>query len=220
MDEFINIDKLISNAKKEGVDFGSGNPYNRLRYYTKIGWLPHMVRISDKKGQIKGHYPVWALDRLVNIETLKSRGNSNEEITNKIKFQNRIQGVRNVFSSSESRKQVAIYATLVAVIVILSSELGIVRLGKQKANLITSPDIETPKQILNNGVAFIPKNQAKVFVKSSVTTKSSKVYVTFIQNYSPATRFWVSEIREGDGFLVELDAPVYENIEFNWWVSQ
>ena len=220
MDEFINIDKLILNAKKKGVDFGSGDPYNRLRYYTKIGWLPHMVRISDKKGQIKGHYPTWALDRLINIETLKSRGGSNDEITKKLKFQNKIQGIKNAFSSPEARKQAAIYATLAAVVIILASELGVIRFGKQKTNLVTSPEAETPKQILSSGVAFIPKGQTKVFVKNTIISKNSKVYVTFIQNYSPATRFWVSEIRDSEGFLVELDAPVYENIEFNWWVSQ
>ncbi|MFC1700496.1 hypothetical protein ACFLZ4_02550 [Patescibacteria group bacterium] len=220
MDEFINIDKLISSAKRKGVNFGSGDPYNRLRYYTKIGWLPHMVRRAGKKGNIIGHYPNWALGRLINIETLKSRGNSNEEITKKLKLQNKIQGIRNAFSSPETRKQTAIYATLVVVALILASELGVIRLGKQKTNLVTSPESEAPKQILNSGVAFIPKNQTKVFVKSSEIKRSFKVYVTFIQNYSPATRFWVSQIRDGEGFLVELDAPVYENIEFNWWTSQ
>ena len=220
MDEFINIDKLISSAKREGVDFGSGDPYNRLRYYTKIGWLPHMVRRADRKGQIKGHYPIWALQRLITIETLKSRGNSNNEITKKLKFQDKLQGIRNAFSSPEARKQAAVYATLAVVVIILGSELGIIRFGKQKTNLVLSPETEAPKQILSSGVAFIPKNQTKIFVKNSVINRGSRVYITFIQNYSPATRFWVSQIRESEGFLVELDAPVYENIEFNWWISQ
>jgi len=48
----------------------------------------------------------------------------------------------------------------------------------------------------------------------------SKVYVTFTQNYSPATRYWVSKIENQSGFQLELDSPVSENVEFNWWVSE
>ena len=44
----VQVIKLIKQAKKEGVQFGRGDPYNRLRYYTKIGWLPHMTRKKTK----------------------------------------------------------------------------------------------------------------------------------------------------------------------------
>lgn len=40
-DNLIPFDEVVSRAKHAGVDFGKGNPFNRLRYYTKIGLLPH-----------------------------------------------------------------------------------------------------------------------------------------------------------------------------------
>lgn len=220
MDEFISTNKLIKKAKKEGVSFGSGNPYNRLRYYTKIGWVPHMIRKAVKGGSIVGHYPSWTLGRLSYIEELKSKGLSNEEVTKKINLKNKVINVKNAITSPEAQKRVTVYITLFVVMFILGTELGIIKLGTPKIQLTKVSNVTNQVQLLNDGVAFIPRNQTKVFVKNSKITKNSKVYVTFIQNYSPASRFWVSQIDEGQGFLVELDAPVYENIEFNWWVSK
>jgi len=40
----ISINEVIERAKKLGVDFGKGDPRNRLRYYVKIGLLPHAQR--------------------------------------------------------------------------------------------------------------------------------------------------------------------------------
>ena len=74
VDNLVSIENLIEAAKRKGLNFGKGDPYNRLRYYTKIGWLPHMVRKSDNEGSIKGHYPEWALNQLIIIEKLKAEG--------------------------------------------------------------------------------------------------------------------------------------------------
>jgi len=43
-EKLISIDEVIERAKKLGVDFGKGDPRNRLRYYVKIGLLPHAKR--------------------------------------------------------------------------------------------------------------------------------------------------------------------------------
>lgn len=48
--DFISVEKLIKILKEKNISFGKGDPYNRLRYYTKIGWLPHMTRKKTKKG--------------------------------------------------------------------------------------------------------------------------------------------------------------------------
>src|SRR3990167_8517451 len=80
IENLISIDDLIKNAKKRGVSFGKSDPYNRLRYYTKISFLPHMERRQTKNGRIKAYYPQNSLERLVKVEALKSRGFSNEEI--------------------------------------------------------------------------------------------------------------------------------------------
>jgi len=220
MDEFISTNKLIKKAKRKSVDFGSGSSYNRLRYYTKIGWIPHMVRRADKKGNIVGHYPNWTLDRLIYIEELKSKGLSNDEITKKINLKNKVISIKNAITSPEAQKRVGVYSILLVILLIIGSELGIIRLGISKNRATQISNVTNQVQLINNGVAFIPRNQTKVFVKNSKITRNSKVHITFIQNYSPASRFWVSQIDGGQGFLVELDAPVYENTEFNWWVSK
>ena len=220
MDEFISTDKLIKKAKKKSVNFGSGSSYNRLRYYTKIGWIPHMIRKAVKNGSIIGHYPNWTLDRLIYIEELKSKGLSNDEITKKINLKNKVVSIKNAITSPVAQKRVTMYVALITVLFILSTELGIIKIGIPKSQLTKVSNVTDQVQLINNGVAFIPRNQTKVFVKNSKITKNSKVHVTFIQNYSPASRFWVSQINEGQGFLVELDSPVYVNTEFNWWVSR
>ena len=99
MSSLIEVEKLIRMAKKEGVSFGKGDPYNRLRYYTKIGWLPHMERKRVKSGDVVGHYPKWVLSRLVMIDKLKKQGSHG--------LQDRSTGPKtNYKRTSEATKQV------------------------------------------------------------------------------------------------------------------
>mgnify|MGYP001354191365 CR=1 FL=1 len=224
VENLISIDNIIAGAKKQGINFGKGDPYNRLRYYTKIGWLPHMVRKADKKNTITGHYPDWALRHLILIEQLKSRRAGNDEISRRLFLRNRIQNISNVFSSKEFKTQAIVYLTLATVLIILANELGVIQLGKAKNQLYVNniPAISAstiPAQIIDSGTAFVPKNQNTVFVKSTEIRNNYKVEVTFNQNYSPATRYFVSEIIDYSGFVVELDSPVSTNVEFNWWVT-
>jgi len=218
MDELISIDKLIKQAKSKGVDFGSGDPYNRLRYYTKIGWLPHMIRKTDKKGNIKGHYPSSAIDKLLLIEDLKSQGFSNDEISKKLTNKGKIDDVISSLKSPVIKKHALSYLILAILLLIFANELGILNLGKSKT--FVTPGINQYEQIYGNGTAFVPKNQNKIFVSFKGMRPNSKVYVTFTQNYSPASRYWVSKIEDQGGFLLELDAPVSNNSEFYWWASQ
>ncbi len=218
MDEYISIDKLIKQAKSKGVNFGSGDPYNRLRYYTKIGWLPHMTRRADKQGKIKGHYPTSSIDSLLLIEKLKSEGANNETISKELSNKSKKESLSTYLRSPEIRKQITLYSILVILIVIFANEIGAIKLGKTKDVLIR--ETQNLKQIYSDGTAFIPKNRNKVFVDINTVKPNSKVYITFTQNYSPATRYWVSKIEEQKGFLVELDTPVSNNVEFNWWLSQ
>jgi hypothetical protein len=221
VENLISTDNLIESAKKKGIDFGKGDPYNRLRYYTKIGWLPHMVRKSDDEGSIKGHYPEWSLSHLILIEQLKAKNVSNEEISRQLHIRNKFQSMMGLFTSPESRAQLVLYVIFFLVLVIFANQFEIINLGKPKSRLIPNSITSTqlPTQIIDNGTAFIPKNQNAVFVKSPTIRTGMKVFVTFNQNYSPAVRFWVSEIKEYSGFTVELDAPVSTNVEFNWWLS-
>ena len=60
----------------------SGVDYHTLRYYTKIGLLPYMVRRLPYEGATSttGHYPGSILETLKTIEDLKSKGLKNEQI--------------------------------------------------------------------------------------------------------------------------------------------
>lgn len=218
MDEYISIDKLIKQAKSKGVNFGSGDPYNRLRYYTKIGWLPHMIRKADKAGNIKGHYPLSSLKTLLFIEDLKSQGASNEEVLKRLDKKNKKETILSSLKSPEIKRQINSYLILALLLVIFASELGVIDLGKSKTTQISQTS--QYQQIYANGTSFVPKNQNKIFVTFNETRLNSKVYVTFTQDFSPATRYWVSKVEEQGGFLLELDAPVSSNVEFSWWLSQ
>jgi hypothetical protein len=132
MEAYVSFEKLIDEAKKQGVDFGKGDPYNRLRYYTKMGWLPHMVRIKGEENDVTGHYPKSALKRLVLIENMKSKDLSNEEITEKIQSVGRWDTVLSLFNSKNLKLKVTLYAMLAIILFIVATEIGIVHLGKTK----------------------------------------------------------------------------------------
>jgi DNA-binding transcriptional MerR regulator len=222
MEELISIENLIDTAKSRGIDFGKGDPYNRLRYYTKIGWLPHMIRKKDENGSTRGHYYASAVDKLIEIEELKSKGLSNEEISKHLKVNTRLQTFLDLVKSKETRNQIATYASLGILVLILTNELGITKLGRNKADLKaveSTTAVQGPKQLIDSGTAFVPKNQKKLTVQTPLIKSSYKVYVTFNSNYSPAARYWVSKIEDYKGFTVELDTPLFNDAEFNWWVT-
>ncbi len=219
MTEFISVDKLIEEARSEGINFGKGDPYNRLRYYTKIGWLPNMKRKTDMEGNVKGHYPLWALDRLILIENLKAQGETNDNISKKLQVKNKVQTVMSVVAEKDSRNQIVMYSILVLLAIIFANEFGLIKLGQTKSSVTNSILQQIPNQVIDSGTAFMPKNQKTVFIKTPLIKTNSKIYVSFNGDYEPATRFWTSDIREYEGFIVETDTPVFENSEFSWWVT-
>ena len=225
MDSFIPAEKLITKAKKSGVDFGDTDPYNRLRYYTKIGWLPNMKRMQDSSGKVVGHYPDWALDTLVLIEGLKDEGLSNSEIGVKINANRAKRNLGNIFkflSTPERRLRTAVYTSLVGLLAILLVEFGFLNLGQSnKQTLLSAPVTvsSTPNQIVASGAGVVPQSDTAIFVRATEVTPQSKVYVTFEDNYSPASIYWIARKISFEGFRLELDAPVAQNAKFNWWIS-
>ena len=140
-----------------------------------------------------------------------------EEIAKKLENKTKKESVINFLKSPDIKKQIVTYSTLLLLFLIFINEIGVINLGKSKQ--IVSQDIYSNEQIYASGTSFVPKNQNKIFISFRDLKPNSKVYVTFTQNYSPATRYWVSKIDQQNGFLVELDAPVSSNVEFNWWLS-
>lgn len=135
MEAYISFEKLIDEAKKQNVDFGKGDPYNRLRYYTKMGWLPHMVRIKGDESDITGHFPKSALKSLILIESMKSKNMSNEEITQKIQSLSKWNAFYSLIYTKNLEYKVAAYAAIALILFIVASEAGIIHLGKTKDTL-------------------------------------------------------------------------------------
>jgi hypothetical protein len=76
--------RIISIAQEKGVNFGKGNPHERIRYFIKAGLLPHTQKrtvFSDKlKPELAGHLPLWSVDRLVHLQSLLDQGFTVTEI--------------------------------------------------------------------------------------------------------------------------------------------
>ncbi len=77
----ISINEVIERAKKLGVDFGRANPKNRIRYYVKLGLLPHAKRkVFKKNGQPEGAYPEEIVWKLFEIDRKLKEGKTILEI--------------------------------------------------------------------------------------------------------------------------------------------
>lgn len=79
-EKLISIDELIARAKNLGVNFGKGNPKNRLRYFVKIGLFPHAKRKSFNGLPPNGAYPESAIEILITIDKKLKEGKSVQEI--------------------------------------------------------------------------------------------------------------------------------------------
>jgi len=75
-ENLISIEEIIERAKKLGVDFGKGDPKNRLRYYTKIGLIPHAQRASFNGSPPVGAYHQEVIPILVSIDKKLKEGKS------------------------------------------------------------------------------------------------------------------------------------------------
>ena len=221
-DRLIDIDTFIKQAKKRGVNFGKGNPYNRIRYYTKIGLLPHMIRKKEGEDNIKGHYPERVLEILDFIEEQKKAGLSNEEILKILDTKTKSRQFSTWLTSKEIRNQFLKYGTFIMLLFILLTELGAIEIGTVKSEIIPNEAIITNTEtnnILESGSAFLPAGRNSIFVKAKKVTTTSKVYVTFRGDYSPAVRYWVSDVVTNAGFYINIDSPAYNDVEFDWWIS-
>ena len=76
----ISFDEVIRLSKLKGVDFGKGDPYNRLRYYIKIGLLPKASRKSFNGLAAAGALPMDSVDQMVEIDKKIKEGKSIQAI--------------------------------------------------------------------------------------------------------------------------------------------
>jgi len=219
--ELINIKDLIQELKNKNIDLGKGDPYNRLRYYTKIGWIDHMVRKKDSQGIVTGHYPSKVLEKIIEIENLKKTGLSNEEITSILKNKkNEPQLNIQEFSKTIKSKFNINIIILLLIIIGFVFELNNNYSLNDKIMITPKKEEETLKEIKidEKGRNIMPSGKNKIFINSKNINLKSNILVTFEGRIDPATHYFISEKIIEEGFTVETNYPVAKDVNFNWIV--
>lgn len=214
--DLISIDDLLKQLNKLEIQLGQGDPYNRLRYYTKIGWIPNMQRKTINK-KVIGHYPNHTLDLIKKIDELKSQNFSNDQISKELKKKNWTINLKNLLMYYKSFPATVGLLLLVVVLILQ------VYTYKQNEYIIQTnsrPGVNSVPAILESGSFYVPKNRSEVQIKTKNNSINTKVYVSFTQNYKPATKYWVEKDEIGAGFVLKLDTPPVQDANFDWWLSQ
>lgn len=211
------IEDFVKKAKKLGVNFGKSDPYNRLRYYTKMSLLPHMERRLSKDEGLKAFYPASALEKLVKIESLKAKGFSNVEVLEKLKKEER--SLLKVVKSHLTTQNIFLFGILVLVFLIFLNNKGILNLSKEGGDSFQVSGSLDP-QILESGVSMIKAGRKSTIVPSSKITELSDIQIAFKDSFSPATTYYISEKVPGEGFVLSLDAQSASDVNFAWWIVQ
>jgi hypothetical protein len=69
----------------------------------------------------------------------------------------------------------------------------------------------------SSGTDVVTAGTKELEVEATVVKETSKVFITFNSDYSPATRLWVSK-KAGKSFTVHLDQPTGANSTFDWFI--
>ncbi len=218
MENLISIDDLIRNAKKMGVSFGKSDPYNRLRYYTKMSFLPHMERRQTKNGRIKAFYPQSSLERLVKIESLKTKGFSNDEILKDLEKET--YSLRPLLVRLVTKTNVSIAVVILVVGIVLLNQKGLISLGKESNSSGLDRKDSQALIIADSGAGVVRAGMRSTFVRTAKVSALSQVEVTFKDSYLPATSYQVETIVPKEGFVLSLDNQTALNSKFSWWIVE
>lgn len=212
--DLISVEELIKVLKENNINFGKGDPYNRLRYYTKIGLIPHMIRKKNSNNTNSGHYPKEVINKIIEIEKLKETGLSNEEILES--FSIRPENNETNYLNLIKEKFTINYLILLLIIMGIFYEFYKSNMSQVSSiNLRNSVNLDN-NSISESGINFISAGQKKVFVPSKKVKEDSNVIVTFRGNIFPANNYFVSEIKEGLGFIVETNIEITNEVKFTW----
>ncbi|MEK7581361.1 MAG: hypothetical protein AAB512_03690, partial [Patescibacteria group bacterium] len=85
-------EEVITLSKKGGAEFGHGNPIERIRYFIKLGILPHAVRKLSTTNNHQpltpiGHLPFWTVQRLIETTSFNQKGFTFPQIAKRYKKQ-------------------------------------------------------------------------------------------------------------------------------------
>ena len=218
----ISIEQLIVLLKQKNIDLGKGDPYNRFRYYTKIGWLPHMTRKKNEDGVITGHYPLSVIETIEQIENLKKEGKNNLDITNIIKSKSKeIQTIKQTISNIKNLN-INYILILIIVISVIGESIRLISLNEKKDLTINQPNINIipEKKIVDSGIIFLPKGQNIIFVPSSSVTPTSIILLNIFNNLGFNNNYFIKEIKPNQGFYIQTTYQTPEEAKFNWVIIQ
>jgi hypothetical protein len=225
--DLISIEELIYQLKEKNISFGKGDPYNRLRYYTKMKWIPHMERKKDKKGVVTGHLPSNILDKIIQIEDLKNEGKNNREISEILKNEkNTGTSEKNMFYEillilkKIKISYVVISFLLIAVLFELFKEPIDVNYvngkGTKTNNAENEPVINN--KILDSGIGIFPSNKSEFFIPTKHINENSKIIITFEDNLEYGNNYYISRKEKDKGFYLNINIPKAQDLRFNWMV--
>jgi DNA-binding transcriptional MerR regulator len=212
--DLVSVEELIKILKDNNINFGKGDPYNRLRYYTKIGLIPHMTRKKNSNNTNSGHYSKDVISKIIEIEKMKDLGLSNEEIIDKFKTSSKAGKIDYI---QLLRDKITINHLFISLLV-LGSIFEIYRTSfhlEKEVNIKNDTALEK-HLIVETGINFVSQGQKKVFVPSKQVKQDSNISITLRGNIFPATQYFVSDIKEGLGFIVETNIEVNSEVKFTW----
>ena len=219
MTEYFTIEEMIEIAKKSGVSFGRTDPYNRLRYYTKIGWLPHMVRKQGKETkEVVGHYPAWALTTLIKIEQMKKQNFSNEKIAKTLISDTKIRNIKTTILNKNNIRGLSLYAIVFGIAIVIFLQINIRQDNQKILNGYMSDSTVklANSSILDTGVFVVVEGNTEAVVITSTTLDNVNVSITFSSTIGQENHYWVEVQEDKKTFKVHLLKPVTENKEFTW----
>ncbi|MDO8486686.1 MAG: hypothetical protein Q7S45_00100, partial [Candidatus Curtissbacteria bacterium] len=184
---------IIELAKRQGVDFGPGNPEERIRYFIKLGILPHASRKTpqnNKSANPVGHLPLWTIKRLIWVTRLSQAGNSYPQIAQKLENQETKKSIEEITRKPariEYIPPVHSHLPLLAKIVLISSLVPILIFAVVSASLMFGG--QNAAQFLKAGTY----ESANVLgTKSSSLSLYSKIYGASSDFFSTVLRPFVN----------------------------
>jgi hypothetical protein len=210
--DLIAVEELINILKENNINLGKGDPYNRLRYYTKIGLIPHMIRKKNSNNTNSGHYPKEVVKKIIDIEKMKMEGLSNEDIILKIKSKkdNPVPSFLEIIKNKFSINYLFVFLFIIGII------FEVFRFNSRQETPQFIPNNNLNKEISNTNLSFIPAGQKKVFIASNDVNQKSVILISFRDNIFPATNYFISEVKDGLGFFVETNVEVSKEVKFTW----
>ena len=156
----ISVDEVIKRARSAGVDFGKGDPRNRLRYYAKLGLLPPAKRKCFNGEKLpKGAYPKEVVDILIKIDRKLKEGKNIQVVARELQEEKQKTPTPKVLISPSSlppEPSLPIY--------IKEKE----ELKEEKPPIYEKPEVEVKKQITPYP---LPKKRISVVKVFSQTLK-------------------------------------------------